>query len=340
VLLVDDSPTVRLAFKQIFVTDPELEIVGEARNGFEALQMIPALGPDIVLMDIVMPGLDGLETTRELMARFARPVLIISEKVGGNPELSFAALQAGALEVIGKPSATQLSDPSTVAVLRQKVKRLAEIPVITRRRPGPDLAKEPPPPAAAEPPPLEKIVRVCIGTSTGGPPALNSILRALPESPRWPVLVVQHMTPGFIGGMVRWLQTTTGKKVELAADGVMPLPGTVYVAGDHQHLEIRHGVLRLSDSPPMNGHRPSVDALFASVAREPNAASSIGVILTGMGGDGSSGLAELRASGGYTVAQDRESCVVYGMPRAAVERGAVTNVLPLEDIAALLARLS
>jgi two-component system chemotaxis response regulator CheB len=338
VLLVDDSAVSRLALRRALEGGTRLEVVAEARSGSEALRQVAACDPDIVLMDIVMPGMDGLSATRELLASSPRPVLIISDQIGGDADRSFDALRAGALDVVGKPTAEQLANLEFVAGLQRKVRMLAGIPVMTRRSPTTD-GQPRRPRTGADRPTAGEVELVCLGASTGGPPALQRILSALPRPPRWPVLVVQHMTPGFTAGMVRWLGRSTGIEVELATAGATLRPGVVHVAPDGAHLELVGRRLRLSTAPPVEGHRPSVSALLASVASTGPASATVAAVLTGMGRDGAEGLALLRQAGAWTVAQDRQSSVVFGMPGAAVECDAACEVCSLEGIASYLAAI-
>lgn len=335
--LVDDSAVSRHALRQALAQDPDIEIVGEASSGEAALDMIPSAAPDIVLMDIVMPGVDGLETTRELMHGYARPVIIISD-IGGQAATSFEALRAGALDVIGKPDAEELADPEWVQGFCRRVRMLAEIPVITRRRL--EGSARPKFGAKATHPGANRVDLVCIGASTGGPPALRTILDAIERKPRWPLLIVQHMSTGFTQGMATWLQTATGRDVRLAVDGERWQPGVVYIAPDDGHLELESHRLAISTSAPLSGHRPAVDRLFSSVARSRLATKTVAVLLTGMGSDGARGMEDLRRAGAWTIAQDEASSVVYGMPKAAIELEATREVLPLAEIAAYLGSIA
>jgi two-component system chemotaxis response regulator CheB len=197
----------------------------------------------------------------------------------------------------------------------------------------------PPRPRLRRPIP-EQVSLVVVGASTGGPPALGQLLTGLAGRPRWPVLVVQHMAPGFTRGLASWLESVSSLPVRLAEHGERPEPGRVYLAPDGHHLELLGRRLRVSDAPPVEGHRPSVDALMASVASTGPASETLGVLLTGMGRDGASGLGLLHEAGAWTIAQDESTSVVYGMPKAAVEVGAAHEVLPLPEIAATLASLA
>jgi two-component system chemotaxis response regulator CheB len=336
VFIVDDSPTCRYTLRRVLNDDPSIHIVGEAGDGIEAIRAIPSAMPDLVLMDIVMPRMDGLQTLQELMEVSPLPVLVISDRIGGNLDMSFEALERGALEVIGKPSMAQLSDPGYRRALWRRIHLLAEIPVITRRR---SRSSTVPAPRSAGRPGSGQVTLVCVGTSTGGPPALQLLMRSLPISMGWPMLIVQHMTPGFIGSMASWLQGSTGRSIEVAQDGIVPAPGTVYIAADGGHLELVESRLRITDSPPHGGHRPSVDTLLCSIASSSYASQTVGMVLTGMGRDGAAGLQQLRKAGGWTIAQDEMSSVVYGMPKAAVELEAACEVLSIGEIAEYLASI-
>jgi two-component system, chemotaxis family, protein-glutamate methylesterase/glutaminase len=330
--LVDDSTLARATLRQVLARDANVEVVGEARSGLEALRRIPLAAPDVVLMDMVMPGMDGLQTSRELMATFPRPILIVSDLVDRHAELNFEALQSGALDVVRKPTAVDLGSAEAVDAFVRRIRILAGVPVVTRhwqRFSQPQGAPAPAPTCQ----PSAQAQLVLLGASTGGPMALHQVLTALGGPPRVPILVVQHMTSGFTAGMVRWLANALDTPVELAVHGAEPRPGVVHVAPDGSQLTLRGGRLLLEDGAPSRRHCPSVDDLFASVARSNLAGATMAVLLTGMGTDGARGLLDLRRAGAWTIAQDEASCVVYGMPKAAVELGAACEVLPLASIA-------
>ncbi len=342
--IVDDSALARLVLTRMLESDGRIEVVGEASDGPSALARVPASDADVVLMDMMMPGMDGLEATRRLMASSARPILIVSDLVGRDGTLNFRALQAGALDIVRKPSAEERSDAAAVRDLLRRVRVLAGVPVITRhqRRGARDDDTEPPP--TWEPRPQRddfKAELVCIGASTGGPPALGRLLARVPSGAHAPILVVQHMAPGFIQGMASWLTETTGLNVTLAKDGHCPERGCVYVAPDDAHLALSvSGALALRSRGPVGGHKPSVDALFHSVATSGAAPRTLAVLLTGMGSDGATGMLDLYRAGAWTIAQDEATCVVYGMPKAAAALGAAREVLPLETIADRIASMS
>jgi two-component system chemotaxis response regulator CheB len=277
-------------------------------------------------------------------------VSVAITRVGRDAELNFKALEAGALDLVAKPAAEDIVNPDRARAWLRRLKLLADVPVITRHRrsdaapparsaASSELASLPTP--AALPAPRRNLSLVAIGASTGGPPALARILGALPLPPPWPVVVVQHIVPGFTRGLAVWLSETTGLPVEIVSSSTWMEAGVVYLAPDGQHLVARSsGRLALSDAPPERGHRPSVDVLFHSIAQSDCGASCAAALLTGMGEDGARGLGAIRRAGGWTIAQDQASSVVYGMPKAAAERGAASEVLPVDHIAPRVCGLS
>jgi two-component system chemotaxis response regulator CheB len=329
VFLVDDSAVVRLALRAMLESESRLEVVGEAGDGKEALAKIKAARPDIVLMDVMMPVLDGLETTRQLMHSRPLPIVLISDLVGRRAGLNFDALEAGAVDILRKPAAHELADPAVARRLTRKVLLLAEVPVVTRRRPA---APEPPPRAERLPASCGAVECVCVGASTGGPVALARLLEDIGPLPPWPVVIVQHIAAGFVHAMARWLQSTTGCRVEVVERPAPARRGTVYLAPDDRHLRWGRRGLEVVESPADALHRPSVDVLFESAVASGHAAACAAVLLTGMGDDGARGLLAIRRAGGWTIAQDEASCVVYGMPSAAREIGATCEVLGLSRI--------
>jgi len=339
VLVVDDSRVGRTMLGRIVAADPEMTVVGEAEDGGEALRMLPELKPDLVLMDIMMPKVDGLTATEELMRTNPTPVVLISDLSARDVQLNFKALEAGALDILGKPTATEANDPLTRQRLARKLRLLAEVPVVRRRRKStPSSTPIASPPLATAP--SRKVELVCIGASTGGPPAIAGLLKAIGPKAPWPILVVQHMTTGFMGSLAAWLADTTRLSVTIGEPSGPLTPGRVVVAPDFAHLVLTPTGLGLSREPPRRGHRPAVDCLFESVVEAGWASRTIGILLTGMGDDGAAGLRRIRDAGGWTIAQDEASSVVYGMPRAAVELEAACDVLPLDAMPARLAALT
>lgn len=335
VLIVEDSPTLRMLLKTILESDPEIAVIGMAASGEEGVRQALALKPDLITMDVHLPGMDGFAATRRIMEERPTPIIIVSSSVDQHEVLTtFNAIQAGALEVLQKP--TSINHPD-FAALRERllttVKLMAEVKVIRRYR-SPMTRRS----AGELPRSGRAFSLLAIGASTGGPAALNAILKELPAEFPLPVLIVQHMTTGFTAGLVAWLQLESRLRVKIAEDGEVLRRGTVYVAPDDTHLVVAgRGVVGLSKEPPVSHVRPSVTVLFESVARV-YGPEAIGVLLTGMGDDGAAGLRAMRERGAATIAQDETTSAVYGMPKAAVELGAAEQVLPLPQIpAAVLA---
>lgn len=331
VVIADDSLVAREMLSQILATDPCIEVVGQAKDGAEAVEMVANLRPDLVTMDIHMPRMDGLTATEKIMAFTPTPILVVSSSVHGEGMGSaFDALARGALEVIKKPEPKDWVDLERIGreVLR-KVKVLANVRVITHitGRRG----------HAAAPVADKELARtdrriVAIGSSTGGPSALLTVLAGLPADFPLPVLVAQHIADGFVPGLVSWLNGGTKVNVVAAAEGDRPRPGTVYFATTGSNMVIQAGSLRFE--PPGAGqlYIPSADVLFESVSYS-FGSRAVGVLLTGMGADGAQGLKRMKERGAATIAQNEETCTVYGMPRAAIELGAVDKVLAIEDVA-------
>ncbi len=340
VLIVDDSPTVRRYLSGLVNSTPDMMVVGEARDGREAVALAARLRPDIISMDIRMPGMDGLAATELLMQQQPLPIVIVSSHLEGNEtvDLAFLALQAGALAVLKTPPAA--SHPDHAAARDQflgTLRAMAAVSVVRRwqARPLPPISETLPHPA------IPRVI--AIGASAGGPIALHTILSALPADFPIPIAVVQHMAEGFIEGLVRWLDGSSPLRVRQAEEGQILQPGEVTVAGSATHLVLRRAGDRarvhLEVERGSTPYQPSVDRLFVSVA-EHFGAQAVGILLTGMGEDGARGLLQMRQQGARTIAQDEESCLVYGMPRAAVTLGAAEQILPLKAIAPVLLELA
>jgi two-component system chemotaxis response regulator CheB len=334
VLVADDSPTARALLVAILTSDPDIEVVGEARDGVEAVEQTQTLRPDVVTMDLRMPRLDGFEATKEIMITTPTPIVIITASMlARDVEFSMHALKAGALTVLPKPAGPQDLDFEVSArQMLSTIKAMSQVKVVRHWRPTSGPA---PAPAARRPRPGPQVRSrvVALATSTGGPAALHRLLSALPADFPVPLLAVQHITPGFINGLADWLNKASELRVKVAEDGEPLAPSTVYFAPDDRHLGISpQCAIALARTPPVGGFRPSGTSLFEAAASVYGAAA-VAVILTGMGDDGVAGLRAVRRAGGRVLAQDEKSSVVFGMPAAAVAAGLADQVLPLEEIA-------
>ncbi len=342
VLIVEDSATMRHHLREALLPDPQLEIVGEAADGERAVQMVARLRPDVITMDMMLPGISGLAATEQIMAEHPTPILVVSSADREELFSTYNALAAGAVDVMEKPRGDD-SDADWAARLRTSLRMVARIRVITHPRARLGRREAPPAPAAPVPvPPPGGPALVAVGASTGGPAALTELIRGLSPSFPAPVLVVQHIAASehFAEAFSDWLGGLTGRDVRYARDGapISRAAGQILLAPPDRHLFVRDGLLRLSAGPPRHSCRPSVDVLFESVADEygPRAA---GCLLTGMGRDGAAGLLQMRRRGAVTFAQDEHSCTVYGMPREAALLGAAVHVMPPSRIAARLGEL-
>ncbi len=334
VLIVEDSPLQRNFLKMLLESDSEIRVVGMAENGAEGVRLALALKPDLITMDIRMPVMDGFEATRKIMQAQPTPIVVVSASVEA-PDLAitFSAIKAGALEVVEKPAVAESAGFEKIRQhLLATVKGMALVNVTRRNLPVSPAAISP----RVRRPALRAPQVVVIGASTGGPLALNILLKALPRDFALPIVIIQHMALGFIRGFVDWLQTESALPILIATEYQRIEPGKVYFPPEDSHLVFaRRSVLRMTKDPPVNYVRPSASVLFDSTAKA-YGGEAIGVLLTGMGSDGATGLRAMRESGAFTIAQDEATSTVYGMPKAAAELGAVDQVLPLEAIAPIL----
>jgi len=312
-------------------SDPDIEVVGEARSGLEAVEMTKKLLPDIVTMDVRMPQLDGFEATRQIMVESPTPIVVVSSSVDvRDVEASMHALRAGALTVVPMPEGPESpAFEETTRRFVETVKSLSQVKVV-RRWPRRETGSEAPAPTVANARPRV----VAIGASTGGPAAISRILSELPGDFPVPILVVQHISRGFIEGVAAWMNTAGALRVKVAQDGEPLEARKVYLAPDGRHLGVApdRRTIRISDEAPIGGFRPSATHLFESVAKTFGSAA-VAVILTGMGRDGVDGLRKVREEGGHIIGQDEKTAVVYGMPGAAADAGLVDLRLPIDEIA-------
>ncbi len=338
VMIAEDSLVMREYLTHLINQQPDMEVVGVASNGAEAVQAVKQLKPHIVVMDSNMPVLDGFRATRQIMEETPTPIVIASASLSPQElATTFKAVEAGALAILAKP--VGLGHPQFEAATNeflQTIRLMSEVKVIRRR----NLAR----PAGSKLAIVEENkgkIRdgvVAIGASTGGPQVIQTILGLLDKSLAAPVLIVQHISPGFVQGFVDWLVKTTQFPVSLATAQVRMVPGQAYVAPDGFHLGVDGGGrLVLSEAPPENGLRPAVSFLFRSVAST-FGRNAVGVLLSGMGRDGAAELKLLRDLGAVTIAQDQDSAVIYGMPGEAVKLGAATHVASPAEIARIINR--
>jgi two-component system, chemotaxis family, protein-glutamate methylesterase/glutaminase len=338
VFVVDDSPFVRRALTRVLATQPGFKVVGTAESGAEALAKVPAADPDFVTLDVEMPGMDGLQVLPALLRwKPSLRVVMLSAHTRDGATATVAALAAGAVDFIDK-SAFNVMD---LEFLRREV--VDRMQALVPANGGAVRGNGAQAPESADHAVLSELRRcdLCvIGASTGGPPALQRILERLPARFPLPIVVVQHMPPSFTEAFAKRLDALCRLRVTEAAEGTRLAPGHVVVAPGGRHVRISSGLaVVLTPEPSEARHIPSIDVTMRSAARS-RPGRVLGILLTGMGEDGADGMATIRAGGGVTIAESEASCVVYGMPRAAVRRGGASLVLPLEEIAGLLAALS
>ncbi|MCP4104483.1 MAG: chemotaxis-specific protein-glutamate methyltransferase CheB [Desulfobacteraceae bacterium] len=316
VLVVDDSDSARAFIVDILSADSEIQVVGEAENGLEAIKKIPELKPDIVTMDIWMPVMDGLEAIGKIMSSHPVPILVVTSKT--DTDTAYKAISKGALEVIPKPDINSGDSEELIS----KIKLLSKVKVIShiQKRYFEKSINSP-----------DKIV--AIASSTGGPKALSCLLSALPENFPWPIVIAQHIAGDFVAGMAEWLDKVVSLKVKPGEEGENIIGGTVYVSKSEKHMEIdKLNRIRFKDRNPKDIYFPSCNILLSSVANVYKN-RSIGIILTGMGDDGVVGLKDIKTAGGITIAQDEKSSVIFGMAKVAIESECIDKVLPLDKIA-------
>src|SRR5438067_5221083 len=336
VLVVDDSAFMRTALTRMIQSEPTLTVVGTAQNGLEALEKITSLQPDVVTLDVEMPGLNGLETLKRIMQQAPRPVIMVSSLTQEGAEVTLEALSMGAFDYLPK----QLSYAS-LDIIKIQQDLVAKVRAAAEQ--GARRSTIAPRSASAQPPtryPQSSFQItpevIAIGTSTGGPKALQEILPMLPADLPVGVLIVQHMPPGFTAPFAQRLNNQCKVTVREAADNDSVEPGVVYIAPAGGHMTIFRGArsqvaIRISSTPQGMLHIPSVDVMMLSVA-EVFRSAAMGIIMTGMGSDGLEGMRAIAREGGITIGQDKSSCIVYGMPRVCAENGILQRVVPLPEI--------
>ncbi|HEY3653658.1 MAG TPA: chemotaxis-specific protein-glutamate methyltransferase CheB [Steroidobacteraceae bacterium] len=343
VLVADDSQVTRMLLVQLLNSDPCIRVIGAVNDGQAALDFLAAgvQRPDVVVMDIHMPRLDGFEATRRIMETQPLPIIICTATASPKDlAVAFRSMEAGAVACVEKPVALGADFEPRLRNLLQTVRLMSEVKVVRRWNRSHSAPVTMPASSLGKPRGFAGVKLIGIGASTGGPPVLQTILSGLPKEFPVPLLIVQHIARGFLPGMVDWLSQTTGLRVHIAAHGATPLPGHVYVAPDDFHLAAdARGHMVLAREQAESGLRPAVSYLFRSLA-DSYGANAVGVLLTGMGKDGAAELKRMRDHGAYTIAQDRDSSIVHGMPGAAIELGAASQILPADRIAgALIARV-
>ncbi|MGR9087455.1 MAG: chemotaxis-specific protein-glutamate methyltransferase CheB [Gammaproteobacteria bacterium] len=343
VLVVEDSPTIREFLIFLLASDPGIEVVGTATNGEEALVAVKARQPDIVTMDLHMPKMNGLDATRTIMEDCPLPIVIVTGSASAaEMESTLSALESGALAVMKRPAPIGHSQhTATARELIQTVKLMSEVKVVRRWRKKSDPTAEPrSSPQLMSVKPLAEIRLIAMGASTGGPMALQQILSALPKNFPIPIIIVQHIAEGFTENFAEWLMQSAGFPVSMAGHEIFMHPGHAYVAPNGCQTTVDGtGRIRLQAGMKTSGHCPSISGLFHSVA-EAYGPHAVGVLLTGMGRDGARELGLMKKKGAVTIAQDMESCVVYGMPREAVAIGSASLVLTPDKIAAALVNIA
>ncbi|WP_051910417.1 protein-glutamate methylesterase/protein-glutamine glutaminase [Carnobacterium pleistocenium] len=328
VLVVDDSPFMRKIITETITSIAGLEVVGTARNGRDALKAIPLLQPDVITLDIEMPGLNGLETLEIIKREHEVPVIMMSSFSG--EDNTIAALDLGAMDFIEKPLDIRNQSDAFKNEVADKIKPLFEqkktdIPVEKSLLQLNGLEKRLP----------NKIKAIVIGASTGGPKALFSIIRSLPDNLSFPIFIVQHMPKGFTTSFSKRLDKESSATVVEAEEGMAIRGGMVYVAPGGYHMLIENNQIKLTETDKIHGVRPAVDYLFETAA-EAYGSGLASFILTGMGQDGARGLAKIKKTGGFTVAQNRETSIVYGMPGNAVQKGVIDEIASLNEISELI----
>ncbi|MGF1567245.1 MAG: chemotaxis-specific protein-glutamate methyltransferase CheB [Nodosilinea sp.] len=343
VLLVEDSQIAVVILKRILEPFPQIELVGTASTGVEALALMPEAQPDVICTDLHMPQMDGLEFTKEVMFRYPCPILVISASVQEeDTHQVFDLLEAGAVDIFPKPlSGLVVNDPEFNRALLNKIQVLSGVRVFKKRRLGRASSDncESKNLSAFKASTHFRPKIIVVGASTGGPQALQELFSILPANFPVPVICVQHICLGFLQGFIEWLANSCQLPIQIAQPGEIPKAGHIYFPPEQQHLGLNHkGRFVCTNSPPVDGHRPSVTATFQSVTQV-YGRKTLGILLTGMGRDGAAGMKTIVEAGGITIAQDEATSIVFGMPKEAIKLGAASQVLPIQAIAPALLHL-
>lgn len=335
VLIVDDTDTYRTLLRHIINATPDMRVIGEAHDGQQAVDMVSSLQPDIILMDITMPKMNGMDATQEIMFKRPTPIVMISASVEGREnEVAFQAMKLGALTLLSKPVGPGHPDyHEQVDNLVRTVRTLSGVQVIHHRTPQPKPRNNL---DVVDP---ETIELIAIGSSTGGPAALSEIIRRLPGDFPYPIVIAQHIAQDFIPSLRQWLSGLTTLTITTAKEGETPESGHIYLAPGQANLTITLNRRFSIDTAPMTRYTPSCDMLFTSVARVYRG-RAIGIILTGMGNDGAAGLKHMAETGALTIAQEESSCAVFGMPKEAIEQKAARRIATPVEIADILSSLA
>ena len=332
VLVVDDSALMRKLIPQILEKDASIEVVGTAMDGNFALKKIEDLRPHVITLDLEMPGLNGIDTLKAIMRKHRLPVIVVSSHTTSGASVTLKALALGAFDFVAKPQDLSAHMPDIAAELIAKIKAAAQSK--GGIQPVMDGVQKPEKTASPSTQPATRVV--AIGISTGGPNALQYLLSQLPGDFPGTILIVQHMPVGFTEMFARRLDELCAIRVKEAVSGDLLVAGRALVCPGDRHMKVKRlplgEVVVLSDEARVNGHRPSVDVLFRSLAEE-FGSRGIAVLMTGMGEDGAAGMGVVRSASGMTIAQSEDSCVVFGMPKAAIERGFATRVVALDALA-------
>jgi two-component system chemotaxis response regulator CheB len=332
VLIADDSPTMLKMYAALLSSAPDIQVVGTAKDGAEAVELARTLQPDVITLDVRMPRMDGIEASSRIMSEAPSRILVISGAV--DAEMSFKALQAGALEVMPKPRPNLEGLANFGVKLIHIIRTMAELPV-SQRQAAQALAQAP---SAAPAPQGGRVTGFGLVASTGGPPALCLLLSLLPPKLPYPLFIAQHVSDGFTAGLCQWLGAASSLRLEVAQTGLRPQPGYVYLPPDGHQLQVMLTGELLVEPIPV-GKAAMGDTLLSSLSLAYGERAA-GAVLTGMGSDGAAGLLAIRRAGGKTFAQSPESCVVPGMPEAALRNGATDMMLSLEALAAAMRSLT